>query len=191
VHVLESLLLPAWRKADGRWQPSTAHFTSLADPRMVGSGLAALTTLMHEAGHAAHFANIDMPSPLFSQERAPTSVPYAELQSMLLDSLVGDAAWRATYARTRRGDPLPWALHEEELRATHPYKALSVRNMLSVCYFEKALYELPPHELTASAIASLADQVERDIQGGLSSRPLLIVPHLISDEVRVDNPSVR
>jgi hypothetical protein len=49
-------------------------------------------------------------------------VPYAELQSMLLDSLVGDAAWRATYARTRRGDPLPWALHEEELRATHPYQ---------------------------------------------------------------------
>ena len=45
---------------------------------------------MHEAGHAAHFANIKMPSPLFSQERAPTSVAYAELQSMFLDALVGD-----------------------------------------------------------------------------------------------------
>ncbi len=42
---------------------------------------------MHEAGHAAHFANIRMPSPLFSQERAPTSVAYAELQSMFLDAL--------------------------------------------------------------------------------------------------------
>jgi len=66
--------MAAWRKSDGTWQPSVAHFTSLADPNMVGSGLTALTTLMHEAGHAAHFANIDMPSPLFSQERAPTSV---------------------------------------------------------------------------------------------------------------------
>ena len=47
----------------------------------MGSGLTALTTLMHEAGHAAHFANIDQPSPLFSQERAPTSVAYAENQA--------------------------------------------------------------------------------------------------------------
>ena len=70
----------AWRKADGSWQPSVAHFTSLADPTAVGSGLTALTTLMHEAGHAAHFANIDQTSPLFSQERAPTSVAYAENQ---------------------------------------------------------------------------------------------------------------
>ena len=31
---------------------------------------------MHEAGHAAHFSNILQPSPLFSQERAPTSVAY-------------------------------------------------------------------------------------------------------------------
>ena len=49
---------PAWRRSDGSWQPSVAHFTSLADPASVGSGLTALTTLMHEAGHAAHFANI-------------------------------------------------------------------------------------------------------------------------------------
>ena len=62
-----------------------------------------------------------MPSPLFSQERAPTSVAYAELQSMFLDSLVGDAAWRCKYAISREGDRLPWALHEEEVRAKHPY----------------------------------------------------------------------
>lgn len=47
---------PAWVKPDGSWQPATANFTSLADPSAVGSGLTALTTLMHEAGHAAHFA---------------------------------------------------------------------------------------------------------------------------------------
>ena len=63
-------------------------------------------------------------------------------------------------------------------------QVLSLRNMLSVSYFEKALYELPPDQLTSKAVAALADKVEHAIQGGLSSRPLLIVPHLISDEVR-------
>lgn len=43
---------PAWTKPDGTWQPSLAHFTSLADPAAIGSGHTALTTLMHEAGHA-------------------------------------------------------------------------------------------------------------------------------------------
>ena len=60
-------------KADGTFQPSVTHFTSLADPSAIGSGYTGLTTLMHEAGHAAHFSNIEMPSPLFSQERSPTS----------------------------------------------------------------------------------------------------------------------
>lgn len=65
---------PAWRRSDGSFVPSVAQFTSLADPAAVGSGLTALTTLMHEAGHAAHFANIDQPSPFFSQERDRKSV---------------------------------------------------------------------------------------------------------------------
>ena len=78
---------PAWVKPDGSWQPSTTHFTSLADPSAIGSGHTGLTTLMHEAGHAAHFANVEMPSPLFSQERSPTSVAYAENQSMVSEAL--------------------------------------------------------------------------------------------------------
>jgi oligoendopeptidase F len=173
---------PAWKKSDGSWQPATTHFTSLADPAAVGSGHTALTTLMHEAGHAAHFANIEQPSPLFAQERAPTSVAYAELQSMFLDSLVGDAAWRGRYARNREGEPLPWALHEEDIESTHPYKVFALRAMLAVPYFEKALYELTDSELSAARIAALADEVELKIQGGFSPRPLLSVPHLLSDE---------
>jgi oligoendopeptidase F len=137
---------------------------------------------MHEAGHAAHFANIDMPSPLFAQERAPTSVPYAELQSMFLDSLVGDAAWRAKYAISREGEPLPWDLHEADLKASHPYRVFALRAMIAVPYFEKALYEMSDEEITAESIKTLADKIEREVQGGLSPRPLLSVPHLLSDE---------
>lgn len=173
---------PAWVKPDGSFQPSRTHFTSLADPNGVGSGLTGLVTLMHEAGHAAHFANIRMPSPLFSQERAPTSVPYAELQSMLLDSLVGDASWRRLYALNRAGEPLPFETIEEDIRANHPYKVMALRSMLAVPYFEKRLYELSDDDLTAEKISALANEVEMEIQGGLSARPLLSVPHLLSDE---------
>ena len=38
---------------------------------------------------------------MFSQERAPTSVAYAENQSMFLDSFIDDAAWKGRYAKSR------------------------------------------------------------------------------------------
>ena len=173
---------PAWIRPDGSWQPTTTHFTSLADPSAVGSGYTGLTTLMHEAGHAAHFANIEMPSPLFAQERSPTSVAYAELQSMFLDSLVGDAVWMAKYAISILGNSVPWYLVLYKIKATHPYKVFALRGMLAVPYFEKALYEMPEEDITAESIKALADRVEKDIQGGLSARPLLSVPHILSDE---------
>lgn len=122
------------------------------------------------------------PSPLFSQERAPTSVAYAENQSMFLDSLVSDAAWRAKYALDVDGRPIPFEIIEEEIRATHPFAVFQLRAMLSVSYFEKALYELPEEEVTAENIQKLADKIELEVQGGLSARPLLSIPHLVSDE---------
>ena len=87
---------------------------------------------------------------VFHKERAPTSVAYAENQSMFLDSLVGDAAWRAKYATDRSGAPLPWAVHKAGLEATHPYEVFQLRAMLAVPYFEKALYELPEDQVAAA-----------------------------------------
>ena len=156
----------------------------LADPPAVGSGLTGLTTLMHEAGHAAHFANIRQPrSPLFSQERAPTSVAYAELQSMFLDSLVGDAAWRCKYAISREGEPLPWELARRGGRPREaPVRGLrAARHARGAVLREGALRD-GRGGLTADSVAKLADEVEKRIQGGLAARPLLSVPHLLSDE---------
>ena len=56
---------------------------------------------------------------------------------MFLDSLVGDASWRAKYAISRAGERLPWDLVEADIRATHPYKVLALRSMIAVPYFEK------------------------------------------------------
>jgi len=172
----------AYVDTEGAFVPSQTNFTSLATPGAVGSGFTALTTLMHEGGHAAHFANIVQPSPFFSQERAPTSVAYAETQSMFLDSLCDDAAWVGRYARDSEGRPMPWDLFEAGLRAKSPYKVLTLRAMLAVPFFEKALYETPEAELTPDYVMRLADEVETRIQGGLGPRPLLSVPHLLSDE---------
>lgn len=101
---------------------------------------------------------------------------------MFLDSLVSDAAWRAKYGLSENGDPIPFEIIEEEIRATHPFAVFQLRAMLSVSYFEKALYELPEEQVTAENILKLADEYEVKIQGGFSARPLLSVPHLVSDE---------
>jgi len=69
-----------WRKADGSYVPARCNFTSLATPSAVGSGATALATLLHEGGHAAHFAGIDQLSPLCAQERPPFSVALAEVR---------------------------------------------------------------------------------------------------------------
>ena len=167
---------------DGKWNPSRANFTSLATPDEIGSGNTALTTLMHEGGHAAHFANITQGSPLFSQERAPFSVSLAETQSMFLDSLCGDAAWLGRYARDRKGAPVPWSLLQRSIEEKHPYEVFQLRGMIAVPYFEKALYEMDESELTAENIQKVADEIELKIQGGLAARPLLSVPHITSDE---------
>ena len=68
------------------------------------------------------------------------------------------------------------------MRAKHPYDVLMLRGMLAVPYFEKALYEMDETQLSAESIAALADRIDLQIQGGMAARPLLSVPHLLSDE---------
>lgn len=101
---------------------------------------------------------------------------------MFLDSLVGDAAWRAKYALDLDGNPIPFEIVEEEIRATHPFAVFQLRAMLAVSYFEKALYELPEEMVKPELIEALADNIELKIQGGFCPRPILSVPHIVSDE---------
>ena len=136
----------------GDHRPARIHFTANAIPGMIGSGQRAAQTLFHEGGHAAHFANVDMPAPCFGQEFAPTSVAFAETQSMFLDSLLGDADWRHRYALDADGEPMPWDLMDRVLRSHQAMASMTVRGMLAICYGEKALYEIPDDELTDERI---------------------------------------
>lgn len=170
--------------ADGfKWRPSRINFTSNATPTQVGSGKRALITLFHEGGHAAHFANITQDAPCFSMEYPPTSMAYAETQSMFCDSLVGDADWMKLYAKDRDGAPIPDETIRFALTLDHPFKTFMERQILLVPFFEDRLYKMADAERAPAAVKSLARAVEEECLGvACSPRPVLSVPHLLGAE---------
>ena len=54
--------------------------------------------------------------------------------------------------------------------------------MLIVPLFEKAVYELADEDITPENIMRLADEIDTKGYGGPCARPLLAVPHILSDE---------
>ncbi|HEH9401683.1 TPA: peptidase M3 [Aeromonas sobria] len=166
----------------GEWVPAVVNFTSLADPAQVGSGWNGLNTLFHEGGHAAHFANVTGNAPCSSQEFPPTSMAYAETQSMFCDSLLDDADWLKRYARNAAGEPIPDELIKEMIAARQPFRAFNERQIALVAYFERDLYAMDEAERTPDAVLALARQWERKIVGVESPRPLLAIPHLLNQE---------
>lgn len=167
----------------GEWVAAQVNFTSNAKPDQVGSGYDGINTLFHEGGHAAHFANVKMNAPCFSQEFAPTSMAYAETQSMFCDSLLTDADWLKQYALDDEGNSVPNEIIQAMINSRQPFKAYEERSILVVPYFERALYQLSDDELTPERITKLARDCEKQILGlECSPRPLMAIPHLLSDE---------
>ncbi len=174
--------VPSWVTETGEWVPAAINFTAEAKPDQVGSGLRAIDTLFHEGGHAAHFANVVQNSPCFSQEYAPTSMAYAETQSMFCDSLVSDPDWLARYAATPGGESIPGHLILERVGSRQPMRAFDARSIAVVPYFESALYQMADSDLTPEAVLGLARDTEVRILGIESPRPLLAIPHLLNQE---------
>jgi len=174
--------IPSFYDQD-EWIPAKVNFTSNAKPDQVGSGYSGINTLFHEGGHAAHFANVKMNAPCFSQEFAPTSMAYAETQSMFCDSLLTDADWLKQYALNAEGQPVPDDIIKAMIESKQPFKAYGERSILVVPYFERALYALSDDELTPERVTKLARDTEKQILGlECSPRPLMAIPHLLSDE---------
>ncbi|MEH6454371.1 MAG: M3 family metallopeptidase, partial [Psychromonas sp.] len=174
--------IPSFNNSE-HWQAAKVNFTSNAKPDQIGSGYDGINTLFHEGGHAAHFANVKMNSPCFSQEFAPTSMAYAETQSMFCDSLLNDADWLKTYAHNSQGEVIPDSVIKSLVYAKQPFKGYEERSILVVPYFEWALYSSDEEKLTPENLTSLARQTELRILGlSTSPRPLLAIPHLLSQE---------
>jgi hypothetical protein len=174
--------IPTWVNEKGEWVPGQINFTAEAKPDQVGSGLRAMNTLFHEGGHAAHFANVTQNAPCFSQEYAPTSMAYAETQSMFCDSLLNDADWLTRYARNAHGQVIPDALICERVASSQPMRAFDERSIAVVPYFEAALYQLTDAALTPEAVLALARETEVRVLGIESPRPMLAIPHLLNQE---------
>ncbi|EPF7651761.1 TPA: M3 family oligoendopeptidase [Vibrio vulnificus] len=167
----------------GEWIAAKVNFTSNAKPDQVGCGYDGMNTLFHEGGHAAHFANVKLNAPCFSQEFAPTSMAYAETQSMFCDSLLDDADWLKRYALDDAGNPVPDSIIQAMVNNRQPFKAYAERSILVVPYFERALYQMSDEQLTAESVTQLARDTEMRILGlACSPRPLMAIPHLLSDE---------
>jgi oligoendopeptidase F len=174
--------IPSFYSAD-RWQAAKINFTSNAKPDQIGSGYDGINTLFHEGGHAAHFANVKLNSPCFSQEFAPTSMAYAETQSMFCDSLLNDGDWLKNYAYNAEGEVIPDVVIQTLIEAKQPFKAYEERSILVVPYFEWALYSCDEALLTPEYLTKLARDTEQRILGlAASPRPLLAIPHLLSQE---------
>ena len=175
--------IPSFFDDKGQWVPGQINFTASAKPDQIGSGARAIATLFHEGGHAAHFANVTQNSPCFSQEFAPTSMAYAETQSMFCDSLLNDADWLKRYARNAAGEAIPDQLIHAKIESTQPFAAWYQRSALVVPYFERALYQLAEDELTPERVLALARDCEQRIQGvAVAPRPMLSIPHLLNQE---------
>jgi Zn-dependent oligopeptidase len=174
--------VPAFVDRD-KFVTARINFTANAVPGQVGSGKRALETLFHEGGHAAHFANIEMPAPCFSQEFAPTSIAFAETQSMFLDSVVGDPDWLTRYARNEAGQPVPPELIKRSLKEKHTFLAHFLRKLMIVPYFERALYGMTDAQLTSKNILETGRQIEAQMVFQPSdARPILSVPHLLASD---------
>ncbi|QHP80922.1 peptidase M3 [Pectobacterium odoriferum] len=168
---------------EGKWVPARINFTSLAKPDQIGSGASGINTLFHEGGHAAHFANIRQNAPCFSQEFPPTSMAYAETQSMFCDSLLGDADWLKRYAKNAQGETIPDELIRADISTQQPMRAFNERHILLVPYFEWQLYSWDDEARTPEAMTKLARDTEQRILGiSGSPRPTLAIPHLLSME---------
>ncbi len=173
----------AYFQEDGSWNPARINFTANAVAGQVGGGLRAIRTLFHEGGHAAHFSNILAKAPCFSHEFAPTSVAYAETQSMFLDSLLGDADWRRRYAKDKDGNAIPVELIEKAIREQQPFRGWAIRSMVTVPFAERAMYEMSDEERTPENVLNAFRKIERDLQGlNAGVRPVLSVPHLLAGE---------
>ncbi len=166
---------------EDRWRPARINFTSNAIPSQIGSGLRGIETLFHEGGHAAHFSNILTPAPCFAHEFAPTSIAYAETQSMFMDSLIKDADWRVLYAADATGTPLPMELIEADIAQRQPFRGWEVRAWLGIPFAERALYEMT--DPTPETVLATFRGIERELQGLTAGvRPILAVPHLLAGE---------
>lgn len=161
--------------------PGTSNFTCNLVLGQVGAGFDASHTLFHEGGHAAHMLNTEMRDSCVNSEYAPMSTAWAETQSMFMDSMFSSIEWRLRYAENKKGEPYPIDLYKRMVKKLSPMSPLSLYGILSMCEFEKIIYE--KKDITSEFVIKTAAQVSKKyMDRSVPVYTLLSVPHLYSWE---------
>ena len=175
---------PPYVDAQNQWIAADIGFTSTAKPSQAGSGAKGLEVLFHEAGHAAHFANIAQNAPCFAQQDAPSSRAFLETQAKFFDAIPHDADWLKRYATDARGNSMPDHLLKAEVEARQSNRAFAERQDLVPSYFEAALYQMDDAERTPESVLALARGITQRILGIENfTGYVLAIPHAVMHNV--------
>ncbi len=169
------------RYENGKRFPGSSNFTCNVVFGQVGSGERGYETLFHEGGHAAHLLNSEEQEVCVNHEYAPMSTAWAETQSMFLDTVFSSIEWISRYAKNAKGEVYPFALYEKIVRKVHPLQPLGLNGIISVCSFEKEIYEAK--NLNREMVISIAKKnFKKYFERSEDSLMLLTVSHIYSWE---------
>ncbi|MBY0328762.1 hypothetical protein K2Q02_01570 [Patescibacteria group bacterium] len=163
----------------GKRIPARAQLTCNVVQGIPGQSDQGYDTLFHEGGHAAHLLNCEMKNVCVNHEFPPMSTAWAETQSMFLDTVCSSIEWQTRYAKNDSGEVYPFELFERRVRELHVTSPLGMMGIMSVCAFEKSIYEAK--NLTPEKVLTIARSVSKKYgDKSESSLTLLNIPHIYS-----------
>lgn len=163
----------------GKRIPARAQLTCNVVQGIPGQSDQGYDTLFHEGGHAAHLLNCEMKNVCVNHEFPPMSTAWAETQSMFLDTVCSSIEWQTRYAKNDSGEVYPFELFERRVRELHVTSPLGMMGIMSVCVFEKSIYE--EKNLTPEKVLTIARSVSKKYgDKSESSLTLLNIPHIYS-----------
>lgn len=165
----------------GKRIPGKSNFTCNVVKGQVGSGIQGYVTLFHEGGHAAHMLTSEQKEVILNQEYAPMSTPWAETQSMFLDTLFSSIEWKTRYAKNKDGDSYPFELFERKVRKLNVLLPSQMNSIIFVSQFEKEIYE--EKNLTVAKVLTIAKKnYQKYFDMSVDSLSALNIPHIYSWE---------
>lgn len=132
-------------------------------------------TLFHEGGHAVHYLNSVQKDVILNHEYPPSSVSWAETQSMFMDNMLSSIEWKTRYAN------YPFELFEKKIKKIGFLAPLQIFSINAVMEFERKVYEAK--NLTPEAVITIAKETYKKfwaLDG--DSLFMLNVPHIYSWE---------
>lgn len=161
--------------------PGSSNFTSNAIADQVGSGVQGIHTVFHEGGHAADRLNSTQKDACVNSEYPPSSVSWAEMHSMFMDSISSSVEWRVRYAKNEKGESYPFDLFERKIHKIYPLMPLDMMNICFVVFFEKEIYECK--DLNRDKVLDLARKsASKYVDRSEDMISILNVPHIYSWE---------